>query len=67
MRAVATLLAAIGVLGALGTGCSSDPEADPSGQPVSDGCSSHIDALIASRIVPNADREYATGMCEQQR
>ena len=31
------------------------------------GCSQHIDALIVDRVVPRADRDYATEMCLRQR
>jgi hypothetical protein len=34
---------------------------------VSDDCSSRIDAQITARIIPNADREYAEGMCRAKR
>jgi hypothetical protein len=73
MRAVAKGLVVLGVLGALGTGCAShDAGSEDSSRaprhadehdPVLAGCSSKIDAQIAAGLIPEADREYATGMC----
>ena len=71
---VASWCVAAGVLVAFGTGCSSHDRAGseqrPAGRPTESAvnqtlaaCSSHIDALIAARLTPAADREYAIGMC----
>jgi hypothetical protein len=52
------------VLAALG-GCASDDRVPDAGRPdrVLEQCSHKIDSQIEAGIVPNADREYATGMC----
>jgi len=71
---VASWCVAAGVLVAFGTGCSSQDRADseqtPAARPSDSAanrtvaeCSSHIDELIAARLTPAADREYAIGMC----
>jgi hypothetical protein len=66
-------LAVAGVVAAVSAGCAApdhagpEPRTEPGSSTVGDACSGHIDALIAARVVPRADREYATGMCEAQR
>jgi hypothetical protein len=67
---------ATGVLVALSTGCSSHDRAGstqthparPTESAVSRAlaeCSRRIDTLIAARLTPAADRDYAIGMCQE--
>jgi hypothetical protein len=60
------------IAGTVAAGCAAqDGPAD--GQPgmhpsqVTDDCAGRIDAEITAGIVPNADREYAEGMCRAGR
>jgi hypothetical protein len=70
VRATVIWLVAAGVLGA---GCTSHDQADDSSRTadhparVSDDCAHRIDAQISAGIIPNADREYAEGMCRAKR
>ena len=63
---------------ALGAGCGTDhaaghgpephapPSAITSGPDLGD-CTTRVDALIDSRTIPPSDREYAIGMCVDNR
>lgn len=58
-------LATLGVLVVLAAGCATgdrDEDAGPRDQ-VLEQCSQKIDSQIEAGLIPNADREYATGMC----
>jgi hypothetical protein len=48
-------------------GCGTGGDAADRGDRVSQVCSRHINAQIEAGVVPEADREYATGMCERRR
>lgn len=71
-------LAAIGVVLAFVAGCgthdSTDREPERRGQPTAATsgpgaaeCAERVDALIDSRTIPRADRDYAIGMCVDNR
>ncbi len=65
MHVPARRLATLGVLVMLLAGCSAgdrDEDAGPRDQ-VLEQCSQKIDSQIEAGLIPNADREYATGMC----
>jgi high-affinity K+ transport system ATPase subunit B len=65
--APAWLGAAVVVIAVAGCGAAERVEGvDRSGRAVQE-CSRHVDALIADRVVPRADRDYATEMCLRQR
>ena len=63
---------------ALGAGCGTDqaggrgseprvpPTAATSGPGIGD-CAARVDALIDSRTIPRSDRDYAIGMCVDNR
>jgi hypothetical protein len=74
VRRAAASLALVGVVGAVGVGCASqdrpeghDRHDQGSSRAVTDRCSSSIDAQIASREIPNSDRDYFFTMCELNR
>lgn len=77
MRTVGGWVLAISVTAALGAGCASHErpdgdgnqteQQDDSSRQVRDDCAARIDAQIASREIPNADRDYAFGMCVASR
>jgi hypothetical protein len=69
-------LVALGVVLVLGAGCGAhdrpgSQREQPSGPTFSDAqrddCVTRADALIAARSMPRADRDYAIGMCLENR
>jgi len=65
VRVLVRCLVTLGVLGLLAVGCSSGDRTEDAGprDKVLEQCSQKIDTQIEAGLIPNADREYATGMC----
>ncbi|MGY2875572.1 hypothetical protein ACVW00_002762 [Marmoricola sp. URHA0025 HA25] len=77
-RRAAAWLVAGGLVVAFGAGCSSDDRSGPAhtegarprpsiSAPTTGDCVGRVDALIDSRTIPRADRDYAIGMCQAGR
>jgi hypothetical protein len=65
VRVPVRCLVVLGVLALLAAGCSSGDREEDAGprDEVLEQCSQKIDSQIEAGLIPNADREYATGMC----
>jgi hypothetical protein len=65
VRVPVRCLVTLGVLVVLAAGCSAGDRDEGAGRrdDVLEQCSQKIDSQIEAGLIPNADREYATGMC----